>query len=109
VLQDISERKGNEEFVRERDAQFSAMFDVTNVGMAHADPASGNLLRVNERLAAMLGHSSRDLIGRKFRPRVHPEDRARTWAGLQRLARGQVAGFRPRSACCIAEAAWCGR
>jgi PAS domain S-box-containing protein len=88
VMRDISDRKNNEQFVRERDGQFKAMFEVSSVGMAHADPASGNLLRVNERLAAMLGHDPGNLVGRRFLPLLHPEDRESTWSGFQQLVRG---------------------
>jgi len=93
VLRDVSERKGSEQFVRERDAQFSAMFDVSNVGMAHADPWSGNLLRINARLAAMLGHTAGELVGRRLMPLVHAQDRERMESALQQLARGTIHAF----------------
>jgi PAS domain S-box-containing protein len=93
VVQDITDRRASEQFLREREAQFSAMFDVSSVGMAQADPATARLLRANERLAAMLGYEPDQLVGRRFLSFTHPDDRQASWAGLQQLLRGDVSTY----------------
>src|SRR5438132_2078674 len=93
VLQDITDRKGSEQFVLEREARFSAMFDATSVGMGQAEPLTGRLLRVNDCLCRMLGHMPEQLIGRRIAMLTHPEDREANDEGLQRLVNGEIPTF----------------
>ena len=93
VVQDITDRKMGHQVVRERDAQFSAMFDASSVGMAQADPVSGRLLRANDRLSTMLGYGKDELLGRRFLAFTHPDDRDASWNGFQRLVRGELSTF----------------
>jgi PAS domain S-box-containing protein len=89
VLQDATQRKGSEPLLQERDAQFSAMFDTSSVGMAQADPMSGRLLRVNNCLCSMLGYADEQLLGRRLESVMHPEDRAAHRQGMESLVRGE--------------------
>ena len=69
---DISERKQNEEALQEM-----------NVALTHATPGislltyEGRYLQVNDVYARLLGYTSKELIGKSWRPTVHPDDYAR--------------------------------
>ena len=56
--------------------RFRATFERAPIGIANASP-SGQLLRVNERFAEILGYSASDLIGRQIQEFSHPDDRQR--------------------------------
>jgi diguanylate cyclase (GGDEF)-like protein/PAS domain S-box-containing protein len=67
------------EALRERqrlDARFRATFEQRGVGVAHAS-ADGTLMRVNAKLADMLGYPIRDVVGRRYVEFLHPHDRPR--------------------------------
>lgn len=72
---------------------FAAAFDASPVGLAQADPATAVLLRVNPRMAAMLGRRPEDMVGRSLLDFTHPDDREANWAGFQRLATGELSTF----------------
>jgi PAS domain S-box-containing protein len=90
VLRDIDAQKSTESFVRERESQFQAMFEVTSVGMAQADPFTGRLLRINDRLCSMLGFPREEIIGHRLLSLMHPDDRETSWASYRMLVRGEV-------------------
>jgi PAS domain S-box-containing protein/diguanylate cyclase (GGDEF)-like protein len=92
-FQDISARKRMEREVQEQQERFRVAFDVSAVGMAQADPTTGEILRVNRRLCEMLGYSEAELLHHNFTALTHPEDRAASVEGFQRLARGEDAEF----------------
>lgn len=50
---------------------------------------SGYFRRINDNFSRLLGHSTRDLLSRGFLDFVHPEDRDKTLAEIDRLARGE--------------------
>ncbi|WP_457797795.1 PAS domain S-box protein [Methylocystis sp. S23] len=87
---DIEARKQAEAALRDSEAQFRAMFELTGVGMAQADVATGRLLRVNEAFAHMLGYERAELLGTPFPEITHPEDRAADWERFARMARGDA-------------------
>src|SRR5436305_3777514 len=93
VAQDVSQRRSSEAFLGDRDAQFSAMFDITSVGMAQADTLSGRLLRVNSRLCAMLNLHAHELVGRRWAMLTHPDDRQSLAASFQQLMHGHIPTF----------------
>jgi PAS domain S-box-containing protein len=78
----------------ESEAQFRASFEVTSAGMCQADPFTGRLFRVNQRLCEMLGYDEAELVGRAFSDFTHPEERAQNFADFLRLARGEVTDYR---------------
>jgi len=87
---DVAEAKPTEKALRESEAQFRAMFELTGVGMAQADCETGRLLRVNETFARMLGYERAELAGTPFPRLTHPEDRDVDWGRFLRMTRGET-------------------
>ena len=90
VSRDVTERKRAEEELRESEERFRAFFETAAVGAAHADPATGRLLQVNEKLCRFLGYEQEELLSLTFADVTHPDDRAQDLEGLARLLRGEV-------------------
>ena len=90
VSRDVTERKRAEEELRESEERFRAFFETAAVGAAHADPATGRLLQVNEKLCRFLGYEQEELLSLTFSDVTHPDDRAQDLEGLARLLRGEV-------------------
>lgn len=93
VLQDITDRKAAAVLGVDPGERLQAMLELGRLGIAHADPVSGRLLRTNDRLAEMLGHPRGHLVGRRTIELTHPADRAAQAAGLQQLLRGEIRAF----------------
>jgi PAS domain S-box-containing protein len=87
VIRRIDERSSDEYPPDPRQSP-AAAFDAHSVGMAYIDPTSGMLLRVNQSLAALLGRSKLELVGRRLMSLADPEERAAGWGALQGLLRG---------------------
>lgn len=80
--------------LRDSEEQFRAMFDMAAVGMAFADPVSGQWLRVNPRLCAITGYSADEMLRLRFPDLTHPEDRQADWETFGRMVRGEVSDYR---------------
>jgi PAS domain S-box-containing protein len=84
------ERKRTEEELRESEERFRAFFETAAVGAAHADPATGRFLQVNEKLCRFLGYDEEELLCMTYSDITHPDDRAQDLEGLSRLLRGEI-------------------
>ena len=60
------------------------------MGAAHADPATGRFLQVNENLRRFLGYERDELLRMTFSDVTHLDDRAHGLEGLERLLRGEI-------------------
>ena len=90
VCEDITERRLTEDYMRESEERWRALFEHAGAGMAQLD-LNGRFLRVNPRLCEMLGYSSKTLLRRTFQEFTHPDDLEPNLRLLDEL----VAGKRP--------------
>ena len=93
VLTDIDTLKRSEQALQVSEGHYRSMVAATSVGVSEADPASGRLLRVNERLAQMLGYAALDLLEKTVVELTHADDRQNYWDGFARLVQGQSASY----------------
>ncbi|HEY9664801.1 MAG TPA: PAS domain S-box protein, partial [Allocoleopsis sp.] len=71
---DITDRKQVELALRESEAEFRAMFNVTGVGMAQADPQTRRFLRVNAAFCKITGYTEAELLTLTVDDINHPDD-----------------------------------
>ncbi len=93
TTQDVTARKWAEIALQESEARFRAVFELSSVGMAQADPETGRLLSVNKTFARMLGYEPAELIGRCFSDLTHPDDRAADWDKFACMVRGEASFY----------------
>ena len=79
--------------LRQSEARFRAMFEVTGVAAFQLDAHTGVLMEVNETFAHMLGSTPAALIGRASWEVTHPDDRQRARRGLRKMLDGSLATF----------------
>jgi PAS domain S-box-containing protein len=72
-LKDITERKLSEEALKNSEARFRTAFENASVGMTLVD-LQGVYMEVNSALAAMIGYSPSEVIGKPVAAFTHPDD-----------------------------------
>jgi diguanylate cyclase (GGDEF)-like protein/PAS domain S-box-containing protein len=90
---DITERKQAEEALRKSEQRLKAIFDNAAVGIGLTDNAGRSIL-ANARGAQQLGYTPEELAECSNLELTHPDDRAETVERMQRLARGDIQGYR---------------
>ena len=91
---DITERKRAEEALRASKEELQATFDLASVGVAHAEPRTGRLLRVNPKMCAITGYSAAELLTMSVSELTHPEDRDRDGKLFERVVLGEEPEYR---------------
>ena len=90
---DVTDRLHAEGALRESEERFRSAFEFAPIGMALADE-SGRLVRCNEALAHMLGHTPADVTGMTIREITHPDDWEDNDDKIRRLFAGELRGYR---------------
>jgi PAS domain S-box-containing protein len=93
VWHDITERKRNEEMLRESEERFRSAFDNSAVAMA-LTASDGKLLMVNAAMCQLVGYSEAELRARSFIEITHPDDLPVNLEGLRSLNSGKISNFR---------------
>ena len=78
--------------LRESEERFRATFENAAVGIAHVAP-NGTFLRVNDRLARILGYTVAELADKTFQYITHPEDLQADLALLEQVLAGEIDNF----------------
>ena len=86
---DITARKETKEQLRASEEQFRAMFELASIGMAQADPRTGQWLRVNKKMCDITGYPAGEMLQLRVSELTHPDDRQKDWAAFQQVARGE--------------------
>ena len=84
VQNDITERRRIEEVLRESEERFRATFEHAAIGAAQVS-VDGRWLRVNQRLAEIVGYEPEELLQTTFQEITHPEDLDRDLVHMRRL------------------------
>jgi PAS domain S-box-containing protein len=92
VCEDITERRLTEDYMRESEERWRALFEHAGVGIAQL-AVNGQFLRVNPRLCETLGYSSKTMLRRRCQDFVHPDDLSVTQAQLKELLAGKRPSF----------------
>lgn len=86
---DVTERKNNEEVLRESEERFRRIFDESPVGAAIVS-SDFHFLQVNAALCRITGYSAGELNGVKLAEITHPDDIAADISQAQQLLRGEI-------------------
>src|SRR5690606_24497527 len=92
LVRDVTARKVAEEALAERERRFRSTFDQAAVGISHIE-LGGRFLRVNRRLAEIVGYSRDELLRLTFRDITYPADRDAHEAQTQRLLAGEIESY----------------
>ena len=89
----LSQRQADEA-LRGSEANFKAMFETASIGVAQADPKTGQWLRVNQKMCEITGYSSAEMLTMRVAEITHPEDREKDWAAFQDVVNGKAKNYR---------------
>jgi PAS domain S-box-containing protein len=93
AITNITGLKRAEAALRDSEATFRAMFDVSSVGKIEVDPASARFLRANAAMCKFVGYSQAELLARTVLDSTHPDDRDRDREMCRRLVAGKSTAF----------------
>ncbi|MFS8609445.1 MAG: PAS domain S-box protein, partial [Gammaproteobacteria bacterium] len=76
--------------LREREREYRDLFELSAVGVAQTDPASGRFVRANRRLCELTGYSEDELRRLSFNDITHPDDREANARAIEKVLRGEA-------------------
>jgi PAS domain S-box-containing protein len=89
VSRDITERKQAETALQIGEELFRSTFENTSIGLAHVS-LDGTWIEVNQKLCAILGYSSAELLATTFQAITEPADLAEDLDLVQQLVNGEI-------------------
>jgi len=81
----VRKNKKIENSLRESEGNLKAVFETASIGVAQADPYTGILVRVNQKMSDITGYSSDELLVMRIPEITHSEDRDRDWDAFQNV------------------------
>ena len=78
------------EALRDSEAGFRAMFELSGVGMFQADAPAFRFSRVNQTFCEMTGYASGELLAKTYIGLTHAHDHKRDMSALSRVIRGKA-------------------
>jgi len=82
-----------ESALRESEARYRAVFELSVMGIAQAIPPDGRIVHVNDAFCAIVGYTREELLQKSFREITHPADRERNFEEFERLVRDEISGL----------------
>lgn len=89
---DITERKQNEDTLRQREELFRLLFEYAPTGMALLTP-TGRFVRVNQAFCDAVGYSQNEMLHMTFQEITHPDDLKPNIELDDQLLRGEIPHF----------------
>lgn len=90
IYDDITERKLAEQALQESEKNFRVIFETAAIGMAEADPITGQFLRVNMKYCQITGYSAQELLSMTISMITHPDEREKDMDGWRRMINGET-------------------
>jgi PAS domain S-box-containing protein len=75
---------------RQGEAEYRAVFELTGVGMAQMELATGRFVRANPRMCEITGYPEEELLGLTFACITHPDDRGDDSEAFRRMVEGEA-------------------
>lgn len=76
--------------LRDREREFRLLFELSAVGVAQSDPATGRFVRVNPRFCELTGYTEDEILRLTFHDVTHPDDREANAEAIARVLRGEA-------------------
>ncbi|MFG6447990.1 EAL domain-containing protein [Roseateles sp. BYS180W] len=92
LLDDDTDRKAQEDALRESEFIFRSQFEHGNIGMALTSPDKG-WMRANAKLCEMLGYTEAELLATTWDVLTHPDDLDLDLSQFRRLLAGEIDGY----------------
>lgn len=92
VSTDITERKVNEDVLRESEERFHSVFEAAAIGMAIVD-IDGRFVQVNKALCQIVGYTSDELLKKTFIDITHPDDLEADLGYVKQLLDGTISTY----------------
>jgi diguanylate cyclase (GGDEF)-like protein/PAS domain S-box-containing protein len=92
-IEDVTERRRQEDALLEAEDRFRSAFDEAPIGMAMSS-LEGRFLRVNKAMSEITGYSREQLEATSYRSITHPDDLARNERGYADVIESAVSHYR---------------
>src|SRR5690606_5013461 len=74
--------------LRDSERDFRGLFELSAVGVAQSDPATGRFVRANRRFCEITGYSEEEICRLTFTEITHPDERDANRAAIGAVLRG---------------------
>jgi PAS domain S-box-containing protein len=88
-----AKRQATEDLLRDSEARFRAMFEVSSVGKVETECETGRFLAANDAMCKLVGYSEAELLATNAWDITHPDERDRDREPIRRLLVGEVPVF----------------